>query len=125
MIATTAASQRPWNGGSFSSRSTGPKPCIPPRSWTPSIAPPADRILRLFFSIGSPSWHGACVHMVEEPNIRARAPRAPEESYEQAHGGIRGDGGLRRRPGSDGVREEPHAEGRGEGRRGDRAGQAD
>src|SRR4030095_5876269 len=55
MIATTVASQRPWNGGSFSSRSTGPKTCMPPRSWTPSIPPPAERLLRLFFSIGSAS----------------------------------------------------------------------
>src|SRR5262245_30952854 len=39
-MATITASQRPRNGGSFSSRSTGPKPCMPPRSWTPSIGPP-------------------------------------------------------------------------------------
>src|SRR5262245_63531921 len=38
MMATTAASHRAWNGGSFFSRSTGPKPCMPPRSCTPSIA---------------------------------------------------------------------------------------
>src|SRR5262245_51589493 len=37
MMATTAASHRAWNGGSFFSRSTGPKPCMPPRSCTPSI----------------------------------------------------------------------------------------
>src|SRR5262245_29197633 len=38
MIATTAASQRAWNSNSFFSRSTDPKPYIPPRSCTPSIA---------------------------------------------------------------------------------------
>src|SRR6185295_8813705 len=36
-MASTTASQAAWNVGSFSSRSTGPKPCIPPRSCTPSI----------------------------------------------------------------------------------------
>src|SRR5882724_7858398 len=36
-MASTTASQAAWNVGSFSSRSTGPNPCIPPRSWTPSI----------------------------------------------------------------------------------------
>src|SRR6476469_3700563 len=30
-------SQSAWNTGSFSSRSIGPKPCIPPRSWIPFI----------------------------------------------------------------------------------------
>ena len=40
-----AASTRPshgaWNTGSFGSGSTGPKPCMPPMSWTPFMAPPA------------------------------------------------------------------------------------
>src|ERR1700758_454983 len=31
-------SQSAWNTGSFSSRSIGPKPCIPPKSWIPFIA---------------------------------------------------------------------------------------
>src|SRR6516165_7839974 len=30
-------SQSAWKTGSFSSRSIGPKPCIPPRSWIPFI----------------------------------------------------------------------------------------
>src|SRR5512138_2763581 len=37
IMAITAASQAAWNTGSFSSRSMGPKPCMPPRSCTPSI----------------------------------------------------------------------------------------
>src|SRR5712664_2602059 len=36
-IASTAASHAAWKTGSFSSRSTGPKPCMPPRSCTPSM----------------------------------------------------------------------------------------
>src|SRR5262245_60343399 len=34
-IASTAASHGAWKTGSSGSRSTGPKPCMPPRSWTP------------------------------------------------------------------------------------------
>src|SRR5262245_3539855 len=36
-MAITAASHAAWKTGSFSSRSTGPKPCMPPRSCTPSM----------------------------------------------------------------------------------------
>src|SRR5436190_4149681 len=34
-----AFSQSAWKAGSCSSRSTGPKPCMPPRSWMPSMPP--------------------------------------------------------------------------------------
>src|SRR5215211_916218 len=34
-MATIVASQGAWKGGSLDSRSTEPKPCIPPRSWMP------------------------------------------------------------------------------------------
>src|SRR5437870_3351464 len=34
--ATVRASHSPWNVGSSGSTSTGPNPCMPPRSWTPS-----------------------------------------------------------------------------------------
>src|SRR6185369_10715287 len=40
LMATTTASQGAWKTGSSASRSTGPKPCIPPRSCTPSIGRP-------------------------------------------------------------------------------------
>src|SRR5262245_4746887 len=42
MMATTVASHGAWKGGSCSSRSTGPNPCMPPRSWTPSIGLPPE-----------------------------------------------------------------------------------
>src|SRR6266849_2530137 len=37
-ITSTAFSQSAWKAGSFASRSMGPKPCLPPRSWTPFMA---------------------------------------------------------------------------------------
>src|SRR6185369_1758911 len=40
LMATTTASQGAWNTGSSGSRSTGPKPCMPPRSWTPFMRVP-------------------------------------------------------------------------------------
>jgi hypothetical protein len=33
-----------WNGGSSASASTGPKPCMPPMSWTASIDPQATAV---------------------------------------------------------------------------------
>src|SRR3977135_332099 len=36
-ITSTAFSQSAWKEGSFGSRSMGPKPCMPPRSWTPFL----------------------------------------------------------------------------------------
>src|SRR5262245_54948082 len=45
MMATTVASHGAWKSGSFASRSTGPNPCMPPRSWIPSMGlPPRARI---------------------------------------------------------------------------------
>ncbi len=37
VMVSTAASHVAWKTGSFSSRSMGPKPCMPPRSCTPSM----------------------------------------------------------------------------------------
>src|SRR6266851_7885222 len=55
-IASTAASHAAWKTGSFSSRSTGPKPCMPPRSCTPSMPAILSTGVRSYnptFSVGS------------------------------------------------------------------------
>ncbi len=38
-IASARPSHGAWNTGSFASGSTGPKPCMPPMSWTPFMSP--------------------------------------------------------------------------------------
>src|SRR5688572_1551715 len=42
----TTASQSAWKTGSFFSNLTGPKPCMPPRSWTPFMAESLPRVPR-------------------------------------------------------------------------------
>src|SRR5215207_8632334 len=44
--ANMRASHSPWNVGSSGSTSTGPKPCMPPRSWTPSTSASSHRHAR-------------------------------------------------------------------------------
>ncbi len=64
VTASARRSHSAWKTGSSGSTSTGPKPCMPPRSWTPSIVSSPRRRRRPML----------------RPDTRPRAPCRPEPS---------------------------------------------